>query len=82
MKFINDEELRVKINELKAPEKIKTRLQNELKRYESLTSASPEISIIRNYLDTLFNVLCTFHLLQPIESILAYHLDVPVYILY
>jgi len=47
------EDIRRKIVELKAPEKIKNRLNNELKRYESFNPASPEISIVRNYLDTL-----------------------------
>ncbi|MBE6138397.1 MAG: endopeptidase La [Firmicutes bacterium] len=50
------EELRDKIKGLNASEKIKSRLENELKRYESLNSVSPEISIIRNYLDTMLSL--------------------------
>ncbi|MBE6151981.1 MAG: endopeptidase La [Firmicutes bacterium] len=50
------EEIREKINTLSAPEKIKKRLFNELKRYESLNQASPEIGIVRNYIDTLLNL--------------------------
>lgn len=50
------EEIRTKINELKAPEKIKNRLFSELKRYESFNQASPEVSIVRNYIDTLLSL--------------------------
>ena len=45
------EELNTRIKELKAPKKIKDRLHTELKRYEGLNSSSPELSIIRNYID-------------------------------
>lgn len=50
------EEIRTKISSLKAPEKIKNRLFNELKRYESFNPASPEVSIVRNYLDTMLSL--------------------------
>ena len=47
------DELKLKIKELKAPEKIKDRLNEELKRYESFNQTSPELSIVRNYIDWL-----------------------------
>ena len=50
------EVLRQKITNLKAREKVKDKLYTELARYESLTIASPEISIIRGYIDTLLSL--------------------------
>ncbi len=50
------DELRVKISELKADEKIKDRLTKELNRYEALTASSPEINLIRNYIDWLLSL--------------------------
>lgn len=47
------DELRLKIQDLKANEKIKERLTTELSRYEALSNASPEINLIRNYIDWL-----------------------------
>jgi len=48
--------LRKKITELDLPLKIKDRLEDELNRYEFTPSTSPEISIIRNYIDWLINL--------------------------
>ena len=45
-----------RIIELDAPEKIKERLNIELKRYESLSQASPEINVVRNYIDWLLDL--------------------------
>lgn len=50
------ENLRDKINEINAPEKIKNRLENELRRYESLSQMSPEINIVRNYIEWLLDL--------------------------
>lgn len=50
------EELRIKINNLGAPKKIEDRLNKELKRYDTLPSSSPEISILRTYIDTLLSL--------------------------
>ena len=50
------EELIKKINNLKAPKKIKDRLHKELKRYEGMNSSSPEINIIRNYIDWMIEL--------------------------
>lgn len=47
------EELRGKIDKLKAPKNIIRKLKRELKKYESTPSASPEVGIIRNYIDVL-----------------------------
>lgn len=49
-------ELKTKINHLKCPLKIKKRLELELHRYETTASSSPELSIIRNYIDWLLNL--------------------------
>ena len=48
--------LRKKITELDLPLKIRDRLDEELNRYEFTPSTSPEISIIRNYIDWLINL--------------------------
>ena len=50
------ETLRNEIEELDAPIKVKERLNKELKRYENLSSMSPELNIIRNYIDWLLNL--------------------------
>ena len=50
------EELKEKINTLKAPNQIKERLQKELKKYENLTTMSPETSITKNYIDWLLDL--------------------------
>lgn len=48
--------LRKQISKLDIPDKIKLRLDNEINRYEFTPSTSPEISIIRNYIDWLINL--------------------------
>ena len=50
------EEIREKINKLKAPKNVIKKLNRELKKYESTPSASPEVGIIRNYIDVLVNL--------------------------
>ena len=50
------DELREKIKKLKAPKSIIKKLEKELKKYESTPSASPEVGIIRNYIDVLINL--------------------------
>lgn len=47
------EKIREKINELNCNEKIKNRLISEVHRYETSNSNSPEVGIIRNYIDWL-----------------------------
>lgn len=47
------DELREKIENLNVDDKIKNRLTKELTRYEALSTASPEINLIRNYIDWL-----------------------------
>lgn len=56
---IKDDEvdaLKVLIDNLKAPTRVKTRLIEELKKFEMLSSNSPEINMVRNYIDWLLNV--------------------------
>ena len=50
------EEIREKISKLKAPKNIIKKLEKEIKKYESTPSTSPEIGIIRNYIDVLINL--------------------------
>ena len=49
-------ELDEKIKKLDAPKGIKKRLQIELNRYKRCNSNSPEVGIIRNYIDILLNL--------------------------
>lgn len=56
---IKDDEvdaLKVLIDNLKAPTRVKTRLIEELKKFEMLSSNAPEINMVRNYIDWLLNV--------------------------
>lgn len=58
---INDKDdeiskIRGKIEKLKCNNKIKDRLRIELNRYEAMTPNSPEIGMIRNYIDWLLDL--------------------------
>ena len=48
--------LRDKTDKLDAPEYIKNRLNDEINKYESLTSLTPEVNVVRNYIDWLLNL--------------------------
>ncbi len=48
--------LKDKIEKLEAPEKVKEKLNQELTRYELTSEASPEVTIIRTYIDWLLNL--------------------------
>lgn len=50
------EEIRKRIKELNCNEKIKNRLNIEVNRYESSNPNSPEVGIIRNYIDWLLDL--------------------------
>jgi ATP-dependent Lon protease len=50
------EDYQKRIQELNADEKIKKRLKQELTKYEYTPSNNPEISVIRNYIDTLLSL--------------------------
>ena len=50
------DKIRKAIDSLKAPTKIKERLYQELHRYETLSPMSPEINIVRNYIDWLLDL--------------------------
>lgn len=48
--------LRNRLISLKAPKKIITKIDLEIRRYESLPSSSPELSISRNYIEWLLDL--------------------------
>lgn len=50
------DELRQKIEDLQADKKIKDKLFLELKRYEALSNASPEINMARSYIEWLLSL--------------------------
>lgn len=50
------EALREKTKRLKCPEKIKNRLYLEINRYETSNPNSPEVGVIRNYIDWLLDL--------------------------
>lgn len=56
--FVQSEcdDLRECADKLKCDEKIKNRILKEIKRYENIPATSPEVSIMRNYIDWLLNV--------------------------
>lgn len=54
-------DLREKLDNIEAPKKIKTRIELEIRRYETLPSTSPEVSVTRNYLDWLLALPWNIH---------------------
>lgn len=50
------EDINEKLSKISLPENIYNRLLDEIKRYELTSPASPEISIIRNYIDWLIKL--------------------------
>ena len=50
------EKLKQRINEKKLPNKIKIRIEEELKRYILSSEVSPEVTIIRTYIDWLLSL--------------------------
>ena len=48
--------LQKKFKSLKCPKKIKDRIKEEINRYETTPSNSPEVSVIRDYLDWMLNL--------------------------
>lgn len=48
--------LKEKLEKLDAPLKVKNRIEEEIRRYESLSMVSPEVSIIKNYIDWLLDL--------------------------
>ena len=50
------EEYIEKVKELNADDKIKKKLESEITKYEYTPSNNPEISVIRNYIDTLLSL--------------------------
>ena len=56
IKDIEIESLRKKIETKPLPEKVKRRVLEEFKRYQLLSEASPEVTVIRTYMDWLLNL--------------------------
>lgn len=54
-------ELKEKLNELDASKKIKSRIDLEIRRYETLPATSPEVSVTRNYIDWLISLPWNIH---------------------
>lgn len=48
--------LKKKVSDLNCSEKIKERLDFEIKRYENIPTVSPEVSVVRNYIDWLIDL--------------------------
>lgn len=49
-------EMKEKLSSLSAPENVLKKIEKEIKKYEATPSMSPEIGIIRNYIDILLNL--------------------------
>ena len=50
------ERLNKKLSKLKCNSKVKEKIKRELDRYDSLNSNSPELGMVREYLDWMFNL--------------------------
>jgi len=50
------DDLQKKIEEVNAPKNIKERLRSELRKLKSISGASPELSVTRNYIDWLLDL--------------------------
>lgn len=54
-------DLKDKLDKLDAPKKIKTRIELEIRRYETLPATSPEISVTRDYIEWLLELPWNIH---------------------
>ena len=50
------EQIKNKISELNASDEIKDKLYKELKKYETMPISSPEVTICKNYIDTMLSL--------------------------
>ena len=50
------ERLTKKVAKMKCPSKVKEKIKRELDRYEGISSNSPEVGMIREYLDWMINL--------------------------
>ena len=50
------EQLRIRLSELICSDEIKDKINTEINRYELLPPSSPEIGVVRNYIDCLLNL--------------------------
>lgn len=50
------EQLKDKVFNLKANDQIKEKLYKEIRKYETIPSTSPELSIVKNYIDTMLSM--------------------------
>lgn len=50
------EELKEKVLKINADDGIKNKLYKEIRKYEIMPSTSPEVSIVRNYIDTMLSL--------------------------
>ena len=49
-------DLKIKTNNLKCNEEIKNRINKEIRNYENISSMSPELTVVRNYIEWLINL--------------------------
>lgn len=56
LKDIESNNLKKRILEKKLPEKVRIRIEEELKRYMLSSDASPEVTIVRNYIDWILSL--------------------------
>ena len=53
---LGDINLKDKVSKLKCNSKVKDKLYSELKKYEMMNSNSPEVSVVRNYIDLMLSL--------------------------
>lgn len=51
-----DEEFTRRLEELEAPEEVKEKIENEIKRFKKLSDSSPESNVSRTYITTLLDI--------------------------
>ncbi len=50
------DEIRERLKNLEAPSNVKEKIENEIRKYEVLSNASPEINLVRNYIEWLLEL--------------------------
>ena len=50
------EEYRIKLKKIKAPKDTKEKISKEIDKFSRISPASPDVSVSRNYLETIFSL--------------------------
>ncbi len=67
------DEIKHKIDVIKAPKRVKDKLYKELEKYQNTSSASPDYSMIRTYIDTVLSLPWSYKTVDNKDLTLALH---------